>query len=52
MSDPAHWGFIAAAYAVAAGVILAMILATLADYRAQATALRRLEETDAKGDQS
>jgi len=49
MSDGAHWGFIAAAYAVAAAVILAMIVATLADYRAQRAALRRLEETGENG---
>ena len=37
-----HFGFVAAAYAIAAVTILAMIVATLADYRAQSDALRRL----------
>ena len=37
-----HFGFVAAAYAVAAITILAMIAATIADYRAQSAALRRL----------
>jgi heme exporter protein CcmD len=50
MIDSPHWGFVAAAYAVAALAILAMILATLVDYRAQSAALRRLEETRGGGD--
>jgi heme exporter protein CcmD len=44
-----HWGFVAAAYAVAAVVILAMILVTLTDYRAQRAALRRVEDADGRG---
>ncbi|MGD0720439.1 MAG: heme exporter protein CcmD [Roseiarcus sp.] len=44
-----HWGFVAAAYGVATVVILAMILATLADYRAQRAALRRVEDADGRG---
>jgi heme exporter protein CcmD len=37
-----HFGFVAAAYAIAAVTILVMIVATLADYRAQSAALQRL----------
>ena len=49
MMDAPHFGFIAAAYAVAAVTIVAMIVATLADYRAQSAALRRLEQTRENG---
>ncbi|WP_158812454.1 heme exporter protein CcmD [Methylocapsa sp. S129] len=52
MSDSPHWGFVAAAYATAALTILGMILATLADFRAQSAALRRLEETRGSGGES
>lgn len=44
MIDAPHFGFVAAAYAIAALVILGMIAAVIADYRAQTRALRRLEE--------
>jgi heme exporter protein D len=44
MIDAPHFGFVAAAYAVAALVVAGMILAILADYRAQSRALRALEE--------
>jgi heme exporter protein CcmD len=43
MSDAPHWGFVVAAYAVAAATIAAMIVATWADFRAQSAALRRLD---------
>ena len=38
-----HFGFVVAAYAIAALVIVGMIAAVLADYRAQSRALSRLE---------
>lgn len=38
-----HFGFVAAAYGIAALVIVGMIAAVLADYRAQSRALSRLE---------
>jgi heme exporter protein CcmD len=41
-----HFSFVAAAYAVAAVTILVMIVATIADYRAQSAALRRLAPRD------
>ena len=44
MTDAPHFGFVLAAYAIAAAVILGMIAAVAADYRAQSRALRRLEE--------
>jgi heme exporter protein CcmD len=44
MSASPHLGFIVAAYAVAALVIVGMIAAVLGDYRIQSRALRRLEE--------
>jgi heme exporter protein CcmD len=44
MIDAPHFYFVAAAYAIAALVILGMILAVAADYRAQSRALRRFEE--------
>jgi heme exporter protein CcmD len=50
MIDAPHFGFIAAAYAIAAATILAMIAATLADYRAQSAALRRLETREGGGE--
>jgi Heme exporter protein D (CcmD) len=43
MIDSPHWGFIAAAYAIAGATILAMIVATIVDFRGQSAALRRLE---------
>ena len=52
MIDSPHWGFVAAAYAIAAATILAMIVATLADFRAQSAALRRLEEARGSGGES
>ena len=52
MSDASHWGFVAAAYGVAAVAILAMIGATLADFRAQSAALRRLEQARGNGGES
>ena len=39
-----HFGFVAAAYAIAALVIFGMIAAVLVDYRAQSRALSRLEQ--------
>jgi hypothetical protein len=45
-----HWGFVAAAYAIAAATILGMILATLADFRAQSAALRLLEDMRSRGE--
>jgi heme exporter protein CcmD len=45
MMDSPHWGFILAAYAIAAATILAMIVATLVDFRGQSAALRRLENS-------
>ena len=44
MIEAPHFGFVAAAYAIAALVIFGMIAAVLADYRAQTRALRRLEQ--------
>jgi heme exporter protein CcmD len=38
-----------AAYAIAAVVIVGMIAAVLADYRAQSRALRRLEQARGRG---
>jgi len=46
-----HWGFVAAAYAVATITVLAMIVVTLADYRAQRAALHRVEDADGRGDE-
>jgi heme exporter protein CcmD len=47
--DTPHWGFVAAAYGLAAVTILAMIIATLVDYRAQSAALRRLDQPPENG---
>ncbi|MGO8800548.1 MAG: heme exporter protein CcmD [Roseiarcus sp.] len=44
MIEAPHFGFVAAAYALAALVIFGMIAAVLGDYRAQTRALRRLEQ--------
>jgi heme exporter protein CcmD len=44
MIDVSHFGFVVAAYAIAAIVVLGMIVAVAADYRAQSRALRRFEE--------
>jgi heme exporter protein CcmD len=52
MSDAPHWGFVVAAYAIAAATILAMIVGVLADFRAQSAALRRLEGARRSGDGS
>jgi heme exporter protein CcmD len=43
MSETAHIGFVIAAYAVAGVVLVGMVAAVFADYRAQLKALRRLE---------
>jgi heme exporter protein CcmD len=43
MSEPDHINFVIAAYAIAAIVLVGMIIAVFADYRAQQAALRRLE---------
>jgi heme exporter protein CcmD len=45
MTDP-HIGFVVAAYAVAAVVLIGMVVAVVADYRSQRRALRRLEGRD------
>jgi heme exporter protein CcmD len=45
VSDP-HIGFVIAAYALAAIVLIGMVVAVFADYRAQRQALRRLESRD------
>jgi hypothetical protein len=50
MSEALHWGFVAAAYLVAAATIVAMIVATWAEFRAQSAALRRLDQTRGGGD--
>ncbi len=50
MNDP-HIGFVVAAYAAAALVLIGMVVAVFADYRIQQKALRRLEgrgEEDAR----
>ena len=41
-----HIGFVIAAYALAAIVLTAMVVAVFADYRAQKKALRRLEDRE------
>ncbi|HEV3045326.1 MAG TPA: heme exporter protein CcmD [Roseiarcus sp.] len=43
MNETNHVGFVIAAYAIAAVVLIGMVLAVFADYRAQQKALRRLE---------
>lgn len=43
MTEVSHIGFVIAAYAFAAAVVLAMIGAILWDYRVQSAAVRRLE---------
>jgi heme exporter protein CcmD len=43
MIDAPHFGFVLAAYAIAALVIVGMSLSIAIDYRAQSRALRRLE---------
>jgi heme exporter protein CcmD len=45
MNDP-HIGFVVAAYAIAAVVLVGMVVAVFADYRAQRQALKRLESRD------
>jgi heme exporter protein CcmD len=52
MIDAPHFGFVAAAYATAAVVILGMIVAIVADYRAQSRALRRFEQTRGRRDEA
>ena len=44
MIEAPHFGFVVAAYAIAAVVILGMILVVAADFRAQTRALRALEQ--------
>ena len=44
MIEAPHFGFVVAAYAIAAVVILGMILAVVADFRAQTRALRAFEQ--------
>jgi heme exporter protein CcmD len=46
MSGEAHLGFVIAAYSVAAVVLIGMVVAVVADYRAQREALRRLEQAE------
>ncbi len=43
MTDAQHFGFVIAAYAIAAAVVIGMISAIWLDYRRQIAALRRLE---------
>jgi hypothetical protein len=52
MSEAPHWGFVAAAYAIAAATILAMIVGVLADFRTQSAALRRLADISRSGSES
>jgi heme exporter protein CcmD len=52
VTDSQHWGFVAAAYAIAAATIVGMIVATLVDFRAQSAALRRLEDSRGNGGES
>ena len=52
MIDAPHFGFVVAAYATAAVVILGMIVAIVADYRAQSRALRRFEQMRGRGDEA
>jgi heme exporter protein CcmD len=52
MSEAPHWGFVVAAYAIAAATILAMIIGVLVDFRTQSAALRRLEGARRSGDSS
>jgi heme exporter protein CcmD len=49
MSDTPHLGFIVAAYALAAAVILGMIAGILYDYRSLRTQLRALEASRGEG---
>lgn len=49
MNDP-HIGFVVAAYALAAIVLVGMVVAVFADYRAQQKALRRLESRDGQAE--
>ena len=46
MNPPTHIGFVIAAYAVAAIVLVGMVVAVFADYRAQQRKLRRLESRE------
>ncbi len=43
MTDADRWHFVIAAYAIAAVMIVGMIVAVVADYRAQSRALRRFD---------
>ena len=43
MSQAPHIGFVVTAYALAGATLVGMVLAVVADYRAQLKALRRLE---------
>ena len=49
MNDP-HIGFVIAAYAVAAIVLVGMVVAVFADYRAQRRTLKRLESRDGQAE--
>ena len=49
MSDP-HIGFVVAAYAVAAIVLIGMVVVVFVDHRAQKEALRRLESRDGRSE--
>jgi heme exporter protein CcmD len=51
MTQTPHFGFIAAAYGLAALTILAMIVAILQDYRALGAKLRALEGARADADE-
>jgi heme exporter protein CcmD len=52
MMEAPHFGFVVAAYAVATVIILGMIVAVVADYRAQSRALRRFEQTRGRRDEA
>ena len=49
MSDP-HIGFVIAAYAIAAIVLVGMVVAVFADYYTQRKALRRLESPEGRSE--
>jgi heme exporter protein CcmD len=49
VSDP-HIGFVVAAYAIAAIVLVGMVVVVFADYRAQQKALKRLESREGQAE--
>jgi heme exporter protein CcmD len=49
MNDP-HIGFVVAAYLIAAIVLVGMVVAVFADYRALREALRRLESAHGRSE--